>query len=1268
MSSGSVGLEFRARLIRLIAWAGIAALVATGLLDIAAGTLDLPLGVVRALGLLACAAMLLALRRGRVVLAGHLLIGAIYGVITAGAALAGGLVAPNYVWYAVGVVVAGWLGGARAMAATAGGVLLAVLGLDALEAAGALPPRTSFTMLRIGGGSLLALLACAAAAWTAQREMRRRIEEVRESERRFEDFARASGDWFWETDAEGRFTWLSDSFEARTGAAVAAFLGRTRAQMAAPSQDLAAEPWKSHLEALARREPFRDFRYLRATPAGEQWMSTSGVPRFGADGAVLGYRGASTVVTERVRAEQAARAARQMFESVFEKSPSAISLYTEPEGRIVSCNAAYERLFARPRAEIIGRTGRELGLWQDWSDRERLHAQRRQDGSVRDFEADLVAADGRRFTALVGADTIVIDGQPLVLAQTIDITARKATERALRESEARFRGLTELSTDWYWEQDAALRFTRFSGGQMHAKWGGDQTLNLGLLRWEIPGLAPLSCSWDEHRATLEARQPFRDFEYSRTLADGSRRFVSTNGAPIFDADGRFAGYRGTATDITERKQAESRAALEHRVVQALAEAPDTRTGLRAALRELCEAEGWDCGQFYEADDAAGVLRQVEGWGVDEPGVQRFLEASSQYAPARGVGLRGLAWATGEVLWVEDVNADPRTSPAGRAISGDMTSAVVFPVTLQGRAIGAADLSTRQPRTPDASLLRTLASIGSQMGQFVKRMRSEEAQRRFRAGMDASADMILLIDPRRMRYVDVNEAVCRTLGYSREEMLAMGPQDVLGEPREALQRAYLSFVSDPGSVQGMQGAYRCKDGSRVPFESTRRVLATEDGALIVAISRDVRERLESERALRESEARFAAIFHESLVPQLVSDPEARAIEDVNNAFCALSGYPRDELLGRGGDAIGLFWSEADLETIAAASRTDGTRGAVEIGLRRRDGVRRTAMVTGFPLETAGARRMAWTLIDVTEQRDAQRLILEMNESLERTVAWRTEELSRANDDLKGALEELQRSQEALLGAEKLAALGRLVAGVAHELNTPIGNSLLSATTLAEHAEAFARAAAEPGLRRSVLAAFVEQSREAAGILVRNLDKAGQLISSFKQLAADQTSSQRRSFALDEIVRELLLAYQPMLKKSRIEVRADVPAGIRMDSYPGPLGQVLGNLLSNAVLHGYEGCDDGVIEISARRDHPELVEIAVIDHGRGMSEADLGHIFEPFFTTKMGRGGTGLGMTLCHSIVTGALGGTIRGLSRPGQGATFVVRIPLQAPVAPAQRAA
>jgi len=163
-----------------------------------------------------------------------------------------------------------------------------------------------------------------------------------------------------------------------------------------------------------------------------------------------------------------------------------------------------------------------------------------------------------------------------------------------------------------------------------------------------------------------------------------------------------------------------------------------------------------------------------------------------------------------------------------------------------------------------------------------------------------------------------------------------------------------------------------------------------------------------------------------------------------------------------------------------------------------------------------------------------------------------------------------------------------------------------------------------------------------------------------VAVDQTSSQRRQFALATVVEEIILTLQPSMAKLPYRLQYEIDPKIMLDSYPGPLGQVLTNLINNAILHGFDGLEQGVIQLRARASEGDRIELTVSDDGRGIPPAHIQHVFDPFFTTKLGRGGTGLGLNIVHGIVTGVLGGKILVSSELGQGAVFTLLLPLQAP--------
>jgi signal transduction histidine kinase len=271
-----------------------------------------------------------------------------------------------------------------------------------------------------------------------------------------------------------------------------------------------------------------------------------------------------------------------------------------------------------------------------------------------------------------------------------------------------------------------------------------------------------------------------------------------------------------------------------------------------------------------------------------------------------------------------------------------------------------------------------------------------------------------------------------------------------------------------------------------------------------------------------------------------------------------------------------------------------------------------------------------------------------------------ELKVSKERAETALADLKETQQNLVDAEKLAALGGLVAGVAHEVNNPVGISLTVASSLARRSEAFAAEVEQGALRKSRLVEFVESNREAANQLVSNLQRAGELIQSFKQVAVDRSHADRREFDLAESTDQIVASLRPGLRKSQMHLSVDVSPGIVMDSYPGPYGQVLTNLLLNAATHAFGEGKTGNISIQGRRVGARHAEIIVADDGRGMTEEVQRRAFEPFFTTRRGQGGTGLGLHIVYNLVRRRLGGKISLASMPGLGTTFRIKIPVVAP--------
>lgn len=296
-------------------------------------------------------------------------------------------------------------------------------------------------------------------------------------------------------------------------------------------------------------------------------------------------------------------------------------------------------------------------------------------------------------------------------------------------------------------------------------------------------------------------------------------------------------------------------------------------------------------------------------------------------------------------------------------------------------------------------------------------------------------------------------------------------------------------------------------------------------------------------------------------------------------------------------------------------------------------------------------------NILRRTQAEEQVRELNATLEQRIAQRSTELEATTATLHKTLEDLSRS-------EARAALSIMVASITHELGTPLGNSVMTAGTLHDHLRELEELINNGQLKRSDLSNFCEALHEGINMVQRNLQRANELLSSFKQVAADQASEQQRSFDLRTVIQEVITSLQPSLKRHPHRIELDIPANIEMHSLPGPLGQVCINLINNAWLHAFEGRTNGVLTIHAES-LGDSVRLQFSDNGVGIPAENLERLFQPFFSTKIGRGGTGLGMTIVENLATTALGGKISVTSSLSSGTCFTLELPRQLPAAPLQ---
>jgi signal transduction histidine kinase len=300
------------------------------------------------------------------------------------------------------------------------------------------------------------------------------------------------------------------------------------------------------------------------------------------------------------------------------------------------------------------------------------------------------------------------------------------------------------------------------------------------------------------------------------------------------------------------------------------------------------------------------------------------------------------------------------------------------------------------------------------------------------------------------------------------------------------------------------------------------------------------------------------------------------------------------------------------------------------------------------------------------RDREDELRELNQNLEQRVSERTREAEQRNAALSTALQQLSMAQNELVRAEKLASLGSLVEGVAVEISAALANADMVAMTLPAQVEALGRVqasaaeAAGDERRRSQLGSYVSALDGSHRQLVQSLGQAQHVVASFKQIAVDQTSGQRRSFDLLANVREMVDLTRLAHRHDPLEIIVTGEAGLMVDSYPGAIGQVLNQLIENAIVHGFSRSGEGTISVRVWPSGHDAVRITVHDDGAGVPPEALPQVFAPFFTTRLAQGGSGLGLTISRNMVNALLGGRIELVSPPGAGTTVTLTLPRLAP--------
>lgn len=911
--------------------------------------------------------------------------------------------------------------------------------------------------------------------------LRRETIERRESSERFRAIAESSELGVVVADARGDFIYCNPRYLTLADSTPEEVQnGRWIEHLHPDDREAMRRRWQ---QAVATQTGFTMERRVVRRSGGTLWARAHIVPIRADDGGFRGFVATVEEVTALKEAERALRLSEAKFAGAFHASLDYVSLSDLDSGEIHEVNEAFERMSGWTRAEAIGRTAADLGIWPDRAIRDEAIRRLRGAGRLHEYPVEFCTRDGRRIACLLNASLLDVDGRRYLLSVVRDVSAQRRAEAELRASEERFRAIFDQAFQFTGILD--VDGTLLDVNQASLTFVGQpREAVIGRPFWEVPW-------WRDDDVRDRLRQAVREaaagrlvrFEVAQRTGGGEFRHIDFSLKPVFDGDGKVRMLIPEGRDITSLKAAEEEARL--------------------------------------------------------------------------------------------------------------------------------------------------------------------SERRFAMAFHASPDYITISDIDSGEIVDANEAFERITGWTRAEAVGRHSTE-LGIWRDPAQRAQaVARLKRDGFLREFPMALGIRDGSCLDCQLNATPITLGGRALMFAIVRDVTAQKAAAEALRRNEEKFSRIVHYSPAPLIITDAESGTVVDVNRAWQDLFGYSRDAVVGRSSQDSGLWVDPADRDALYRALQAGGGElDRHECRYRVADGSPLFALVSCRRFDIGGRPCYLWSVTDITLRHRLEERMAQINSELEARVEERTAELRRAQDEL--------------IRSEKLAALGALVAGVAHELNTPIGNSVTVASTLYERTQEFAGEVAAGALRRSALNAYLEAAGTASDLLLRSLGQARNLVASFKQVAVDQTSDQRRRFDLREVVGEVLTTLSPTIRKTPFTVTMDIPEGIVLDSYPGPLGQVVTNFVTNALVHAFEGRRQGSVVIRAAAPEDGQVAMSVQDDGIGIDQAHFRRIFDPFFTTKLGQGGSGLGLHIVYNIVTRILGGRITMDSRLGSGTTFMLTMPLCAP--------
>ncbi len=654
-------------------------------------------------------------------------------------------------------------------------------------------------------------------------------------------------------------------------------------------------------------------------------------------------------------------------------------------------------------------------------------------------------------------------------------------------------------------------------------------------------------------------------------------------------------------------------------------------------REVLGTEGQQIGRVT---DLLRELSTRRGRQLSNEFARTLTEARWQ---SIALGIAGVLIGLMAALFVVRRIVRPLKAIAGaiRALAGGRQKTEI-PATKLNNEIG--DIA-RAAEVFRQTLVEADAAREAAVQALSERRLAEESYRKL---FEGSIDGIYVTTPAGA-LLNANPALARMMGFDTPDDLIKAtldiPHSIYVDPNARLE--YQRRMEDDGMVREFEYQVYQRERTILWLSDSATAVRDQDGVVVryEGAVRDITNQKRAEAAVREGRRLLQQVI--DTVPAVINvkNTELRYVL-MNRYMAGIFGIEPGEALGQTtGELMARYGAAKTDEHDKRVLATNNGLGFYEEEYRDAAGVMRQWLVNKLPLLRAdGAiENIVTVALDIGERKRSE------------------QEMRKARDAAEAALRNLRETQNSLIEAEKLAALGRLVAGVAHEVNNPVGISLTVASSLERRVARFGEEVARGDLRRSALNEFIEANRDAASQLVANLNRAAELIQSFKQVAADRNYSDQRVFDLADLTEQVVMSLKPGLRKQKLALSVECQPNLTMNSYPGPYGQVITNLLLNAVAHAFPNGEGGAVEIKVQAAGADHVEILCSDDGIGMTPEVRRRAFDPFFTTRRDQGGTGLGLHIVYSIVTSRLGGRLHLQSEPGQGTRIQIILPRTAPL-------